>query len=322
METVYVGIDISKASFDVALPQAAGFRHLTLSNAEAGFAQLLAVSGELLKTGTCVYVMEASGPYYLRLASFLHAKGVGVSVVNPLSVRRFCQMRLTRAKTDKKDAVLIACYGQSEHPALWQPEPAFIDELRQLQMVAHGLEKTRQQHRRQLEALEQASCQSQQAVSSLKQVVEGVAKELVLLEARMQQLAATHCASQQRLLESVPGLGKKSSLLLLTLTSGFTRFASAKQVIAYLGLSPRIYESGTSVKGKGRICKMGMARARAMLFMCSWSAIRCNKACRELYLRLRQKGKAHRLALIAVVNKLIRQAFAVVTKGQMYTECV
>jgi transposase len=315
METVYVGIDISKATFDAALPQATGFGHLKLSNDQAGFEQLLAAA-----VSPCVFVMEASGPYYLRLAGFLHGRGSAVSVVNPLSVRRFCQMRLARAKTDKKDAVLIAQYAAVERPGLWQPEAGFIQELRQLQMASHGLEKTRQQHRRQLEALGQATCQSRHAAGSLERIVAAVEEEMALLDARMQQLAGEHCREQQRLLESVPGLGRKSSLLLIALTSGFTRFASAKQLIAYLGLSPRVYESGTSVKGKGRICKMGMARARAVLYVCSWSAVRCNKACRELYQRLREKGKAHRLALIAVVNKLIRQAFAVATKGQYYME--
>jgi transposase len=315
METVYVGIDISKATFDVAIPGERGLRHLKLANDPLGFRQLLAACGD-----GCVYVMEASGPYYLRLAGFLHEQGLAVSVVNPLSVRRFCQMRLARAKTDRKDAALIAQYGQSEHPALWRPEPAFVQELRQLQMAAQALEKTRQQHRRQLEALEQAPRRSRQAVGSLGRMARRAEKELALLEARMQQLAREHCPEQQLLLESVPGLGKKSSLLLLVLTSGFTRFASAKQLVAFLGLSPRVYESGTSVKGKARICKMGAARARATLYMCAWSAIRYNKACRELYERLRQRGKAHRLALIAVVGKLVRQAFAVVTKGEMYME--
>lgn len=316
METVYVGIDISKATFDVALPDGAGFKHLQLANDEAGFGGLLSACGPW----QCTFVMEASGPYYLRLAAFLHGKGCRVSVVNPLSVRRFCQMRLTRAKTDKKDAVMIARYGQAAGPALWQPEPGFVQELRQLQMSAHALEKTRQQHLRQAEALGQAPFQSRQALSGLQQVLAVVDTEKALLDHRLQQLAREHWGEQQRLVESVPGLGQKSSLLLLVLTAGFTRFAHAKQLIAYLGLSPRVYESGTSVKGKARICKMGMARARAVLYMCSWSAIRCNKACRELYQRLRQKGKAHRLALVAVVNKLLRQAFAVATKKEMYRE--
>jgi len=119
---------------------------------------------------------------------------------------------------------------------------------------------------------------------------------------------------------SIPGLGRKSALLLVVITGGFTRFAHYKQLVSYLGLSPRIYESGTSIKGRARICKMGMSRVRAVLYVCSWSAIKANKACRELYERLLAKGKAKRLALIAVVNKLLRQAFAVATKKEFYLE--
>jgi len=77
-------------------------------------------------------VMEASVPYYLPLAMFLHEQGIKVSVVNPLVIRRFAQMRLSRAKTDKKDAQLIAAYGIKERPALWQPEPEHIMHLRQM----------------------------------------------------------------------------------------------------------------------------------------------------------------------------------------------
>jgi len=145
----YVGIDISKDSFDVALPHGEKYRHLKLANNLQGFAKLV----EAVQGLQACCVMEASGPYYLQLATYLHAKGIEVSVVNPLSIRRFCQMRLTRAKTDKKDAVMIARYGLCEQPQRWQPEAAHLFELRQLQMVTQGMEKTLHQYRRQLEAL-------------------------------------------------------------------------------------------------------------------------------------------------------------------------
>ncbi|WP_460920845.1 IS110 family transposase, partial [Pontibacter brevis] len=144
-QLAYVGIDISKDFFDAALPAAGKHRHLRLSNDRAGFEQLLL---QIREAPACC-VMEASGPYYLRLASFLCERGVSVSVVNPLSVRRFCQMRLTRAKTDKKDAVMIAQYAKAERPAAWEPEAAHVLELRQLQTVAEGLQKTLHQHARQ-----------------------------------------------------------------------------------------------------------------------------------------------------------------------------
>lgn len=312
----FVGIDISKSFFDVALPDEGKYRHLHLANTPAGFSKLLAAIKQL--AAHCI--MEASGPYYLRLAGYLYEQGVRVSVVNPLSIRRFCQMRLTRAKTDKKDAVMIAEYGKTEQPGLWQPEALHLQELRQLQMVADSLQKSLHQHQRQLEALQQAPQVSRQARQSLLKMVAQANKELVQVHQQMQSLIQQHHGQLYQQVCSIPGLGKKSSLLLLVVTGGFTKFAHYKQLISYLGLSPRIYESGTSVKAHSRICKMGMSQIRAVLYVCSWSAIKCNKACRELYERLLARGKAKRLALVAVVNKLVRQAFAVATMGQVYLE--
>lgn len=317
MKKAYVGIDISKDFFDVALPAEEGkYRHLQLSNDKAGFKKLL----RELKGMEAICVMEASGPYYLRLACFLYEQGIAVSVVNPLSIRRFCQMRLARAKTDKKDALMISAYGKSEAPPLWEPEAAYLQELKQLEMVAQGLQKSLHQHQRQLEALQQAPQVSRQAKQSLEKVMEQAQKELEKVEEQMQLLIEQHHHKLYQQLNSIPGLGKKSSLLLLVLTGGFTRFAHYKQLISYVGLSPRIYESGTSVRGKSRICKMGMSRIRAVLYVCSWSAIKCNKACRELYERLLARGKAKKLALVAVANKLLKQAFAIATKQEYYME--
>ena len=108
------------------------------------------------------------------------------------------------------------------------------------------------------------------------------------------------------------------TIMLIVLSGGFKKFANYKQLSAYIGLCPRIYESGTSVRGKARICKMGMSRIRATLYVCAWSAKKWNKACRELNERLVAAGKSKRLALIAVCNKLIKQVFAIATNNVFY----
>ena len=102
---VAVGIDISKDSFDVAIPlvNGKGYAHFKFSNTVAGFKKF---SQQLAPVSHCV--MEASGVYYLPLAIYLHGQGMRVSVVNPLTIKHFAQMRLMRAKTDKKDAAIIA----------------------------------------------------------------------------------------------------------------------------------------------------------------------------------------------------------------------
>ena len=318
MEKIYVGIDISKESFDVAIPKKEKYTHLKLDNNGKGFEQLLK---ELkAEKEQLVFVMEASGPYYLCLATYLHQQGLAVSVVNPLVIRRFCQMRLTRAKTDKKDARMISAYGKAEQPVLWEPEAAHVQELRQLHMVENGLQKSLHRHQRQLEALAAGGKVFRQVKQSLEKVVGQLKKEIAKLEKQMQALLQQHYQQESKLLRSIPGIDPKGSLLLLLVTGGFTRFKNYKRLISYVGLSPRIFESGSSVKGKGHICKMGMGKIRKTLYVCSWSAIGCNKACKDLYERLVAKGKSGRTALIAVANKLIKQAFAVVTKQQLYTE--
>ena len=85
-----------------------------------------------------------------------------------------------------------------------------------------------------------------------------------------------------------------------------------------MGISPRIFESGSSIRGKTKVCKMGMSRIRALLYVCAWSAKRCNKACKDLYDRLLKKGKAKKQALIAVANKLLKQAFAIAINNEKY----
>ena len=121
-------------------------------------------------------------------------------------------------------------------------------------------------------------------------------------------------------LESISGIGKKTAIMLTTVSGGFSRFSNHRQLSSYMGLCPRIFESGTSVKGRAKICKLGMSRARGILYVCAWSAKRYNKACHNLYERLVAKGKAKKLALIAVVNKLLKQAFAIATKHTVYNE--
>jgi transposase len=309
----FIGIDISKKHLDVALPaQKATNRY---SNDRAGFTALVK---QLPEESCCV--MEATGPYYLRLATYLHEQGLAVSVVNPLVIRRFAQMRLLRTKTDQVDAKLISAYGALEKPTLWKPATVFISELQQEASVLQGLIKQRTAVENQLEALEQMPHVSQEALRTLDTLLETLNQQIERLEKSLAEKAQEQAGEQLENMVSIPGIGQKTAIQLLIITHGFTRFENCKQLCSYIGLSPRIYESGTSVKGKARISKLGMSRIRAMLYVCAWSAARCNLACRQLYQRLMAKGKAKKLALVAVANKLLKQAFAIATSNRKYTE--
>ena len=121
-------------------------------------------------------------------------------------------------------------------------------------------------------------------------------------------------------LKTIPGIGPKTAIMLVVLTGGFERFTSASELCSYAGLTPVIRQSGSSVKGRPRISKIGNQKLRNLLFMCSFNACKYNKACRDLYERIVAKGKSKKLALIAVCNKLLKQAFAIAKSGLIYDD--
>ncbi len=309
-----IGIDISKDTFDVSFLAADGtHRWQQFINTTTGFKGLCK---QLTSDDRCV--MEASGPYYLRLASYLHAHGMRVSVINPLVIRRFCQMRLSRAKTDRKDALMIARYGSSEQPTAWHPESETLQSLRQLEMALEGLQRCLSVMTNQLHALEQLPLADKGVVKSLKQTKAQLEKQYHRLETEQLQLVKQHYASNYQRLVSIPGIGPKTATALLVATHNFERFDTHKKLLAYLGLAPRLFQSGTSVNGKGRICKMGQGYVRKLLYVCAWSARTANVYCKILSERLAAKGKPQRVINIAIAAKLVRQAFAVVTKNKNF----
>lgn len=315
-KTKFIGIDISKDYFDVAIEnEKGGYSWHRFSNDAKGFAKM-----KKLLSSVSWCVMEASGPYYLRLATFLQTQSVKVSVVNPLVIRRFCQMKLMRAKTDKKDAIMIAEYGRINQPEEWMGEEPYVLELKQLQAYLDQLNKQRTSFVRQQQAFSQSTVRNKKVHLGIKKQIRRLENEISGVESEMLQIIQQYHGEMFKHLQTIPGLGKKTSLMLIVLTGAFTKFDNHKQLSSYFGLSPRIFESGKSIKGRARICKMGMSKIRGMLYMCACTAKSCNKACKDLYDRLVAKGKSGKLALIAVANKIIKQAFAIAKNQTVYNE--
>jgi len=303
----YTGIDLSKETFDASITTDEGVITKKFHNNEQGFGQLL----KLLPTHAQV-VMEASGAYYYRLAFFLHQHQVRVSVVNPLVIRRFCQMRLVRTKTDKKDAAMIREYGISQQPQVWQPDAPMISKLKQLNAALDLLEKhLTAATNNQLEAFKEMPDADGYMLQQLEQAIDQNKQVRDKLEAEMEKVVQVHYQPCYQALRSIPGIGPKSAAMLIAITANFTKFTDYRQLVAFVGLNPSIFESGTSVKGKGHISKIGTARLRKLLYLCAWSAKRFNAQCQEMYQRLKAKAKPEKVIKVAIANKLLRQAFAI-----------
>lgn len=312
----YVGIDIAKATFTVAIPQQQGsYQDHILTNDQQGFTHLLALLPPL---GQCI--MEASGPYYLPLATYLHRQGQPLSVINPLVIRRFSQMRLRRAKTDKADARLLSAFGANQTPVCWQPPATLMSQVAQLQTLLEQYIKQRTALQNQQESFRASGVPNPGLVASLEKSLAHLQEQIKDLETQLDSLAKSHHADLYANLQSIPGIGRKTALCLLVITRGFSRFDSAKELASFVGLAPRVFESGTSVKGKGHICKLGNSRIRQLLYMASMQAKKANAACKSLYERLVAGGKPKLVALIAVAHKLVRQCFAVASKGVKFDQ--
>lgn len=293
--------------------------HKVYANNKKGFKAFRARIGQL---EIPTVVMEASGPYYLNLAGYLHSHDIGVTVVNPLKIKRFGQMKFYRAKTDKKDSSMIMEYGESELKSLtqWQPEGKGVQALKQLRTTVELLQKQLNQSKNQLEAFKSSGLLDKGVEKSLEKVTKTIEKAIKDTEAQMLDVCKTYYQESLTLLTSIPSIGNKTAMMLIAITDNFQRFSHYKQLIAYVGLAPRVYQSGTSVNGKGHICKMGKSQIRKLLYMCSWTAKFCNKTCREMYERLKGKGKPERVIKVAIANKLLKQVFAVATSKQKYIE--
>ena len=310
-----IGIDISKQTFDVSFLKKDKWEHQVFKNQAKGFDNFKKLVGQ-----NDWIVMEASGPYYVQLASYLNAFGYKVCVLNPLIIRRYSQTRLYRAKTDKKDARTIAEYGAQYDLKEWSPDSKTSTEIKQLYTALELLKKQRHQTKRQLESFQATGLLTSSLKRELKQVDVLLQRRIDKFEIQIEKIGNIAYKETIERLKTIPGVGIKTAIMMSVITDNFTKFESHKQLTAFVGFSPRLYQSGTSVKGKGHICKMGKPQIRKLLYLCSWSAKRVNGSCIEMYDRLKEKGKPERVIKVALANKLIKQIFSIAKNKQCYNE--
>ena len=308
----YFGIDISHLVFDVTDSDG---NYYQFKNSLIGFKKFM----KLLDFNShCV--MEATGYYHYQLAYYLQENSVVLSVENPLSVKRFIQMKLSKIKTDKSDSKLICEYAKQVDLKLWQGNSKHQLECLQMTRLLSVYTKQSTMLKNKLHGEAVLGQPSKLVVTSLKRSLRQLKKEIDTIEETLLLLVNEVHKDVLTRLKSIPGIGKKTSLMLVVLTDGFDRFKSGSELCSYAGLTPIIRQSGSSVNGRARISKIGNQKLRNLLFMCSFNACKYNKACKAIYDRIVAKGKSKKLALIAVCNKLLKQAFAIAKSGLIYDD--
>lgn len=311
--TIHIlGIDISKATFDVALLSGGGLRVAEFSNDPSGYAKL----ERWLKRHKARPVhacLEATGRYGEDLALQLHERGHQVSVVNPLRIKKYAASKLQRNKTDREDAKVIADFCATQNPALWTPPPA---ELRELQALVRRLAGLIEDHTREINRLKSGR-HSDCVQGSIEDHLAYLKRQQAELKTAIQDHVGRHPAlrRQAKLLESIPGIGARTAARLLGEMPDVSQFNSASQLSAYAGLSPREDRSGTSLRKRGRLVKTGKRELRTALYMPALAALRFNPIVQALAARLAARGK-HKMVIVgAAMRKLLHLAYGVLKTG-------
>jgi transposase len=317
----FVGIDIAANSatmawVDPASPQPTPA--LTISQDEQGWAQLeQALARGTISPRETLVVMEATGSYWISLATHLHERGFRVSVINPAQAHYFAKSLLQRSKSDAIDAQVLARLAGLLQPKAWTPPPAIYEELQQRLGHRQSLLGIRQQLRNQLHALERKPQVVQSVRASLQELIEATGKQIEQLEGELGEALRQEKAWQEaaQRLQSIPGVGLLTAAWLVSSTLNFSLCASAEAAVAYAGLAPIERRSGSSVRGRASIGHAGHSRLRGALYLATLSATRFNPLIRSFYQRLRAGGKPMKVARCAAARKLLCIAWAVVRKG-------
>lgn len=312
MSDSVLGIDIGKQKFDVALLVNGKTKTKAVKNSKEGFATLSAWL-EKHDAGRVHACMEATGSYGDELALHLHDAGHTVSIVNPARIKGFAQSELIRTKNDTVDAGVIARFCLAMQPEPWTPLPPATRELQAVVRRIDALINMRTQESNRLDV-------------SHSHVEPSIKEHLAYLDSEIKKLKAQirseinndpDLKGKKDLLISIPGISDATVAVILA-ELDFAKFDSVKQVVAFIGLAPKETLSGSSVKGKPRICKIGNARLRKSFYMPALVATRFNPIVANFYRRLKESGKNGKVAVCAAMRKLVHIIYGVLKTGKPF----
>jgi transposase len=341
---LFVGVDIAYQTFTAAslLPGTKTKREQKpFEQTVQGFERF---QHQLLKSesdpSAILVVMEATGSYWVALATTLHQAGFAVSVINPAQAHFFAKAQLKRAKNDALDAEILAELAQALLPACWTPPPQIYHELLQRLAQRASLLELRTQVNNQLHALSVSPVVVASVRERLVSLIETFNLHIAQLDTELLNLVrikgntlqeqrgsdensdADGIASKWKmsigLLLTIPGIGLLTACWLVVTTLDFTVCETAEAAAHFVGLAPVIRTSGTSVRSRAQIGRCGHARARSQLYLATLTAARFNPIIKTFYDRLREAGKPMKVARCACARKLLHIAFAVVTHQQPF----
>jgi transposase len=321
--TTFAGIDISAKKAHVALITSDGEVHkpFVIAQTPAGMDHLkqtlLSVESA---PGQTLVVMEVTGVYWMKLATYLYESGFSVSVINPAQAHDFASAFLHRNKTDAIDAKILAELALKVQPDCWKPSSETYELVYQRLTQRDDLLQMLQQTRNRLHALIHRPFVVASVQQHFEQLIAFLQAQIDDLDRELKQALSQDDQWNQsaQLLLSIKGFGPVVTTWLLTATDNFSACERPEQIVSYAGLAPRKKDSGSSIRSRPFIGFAPHPRLRQALYMASLSAVQHNPAIKSFYQRLLDKGKPKKVALCACARKLVHIAWAVIAKQQLF----
>ena len=324
-----VGIDVSKATIDVAILnilQPEAIHHNKFSNNEAGvndlFNWLMNISG--FDERQTIFCMEATGLYCYTLTDQLHQKGIPVWIENSVQIKR--TMGIVRGKDDKTDAIRIAKYAARniDRIRLWKPIREVVEKIKHLATLRERLVQTQKKLLTPIEELKTAGRPDMARLleKSISKSVHALDKDLKKIETDILSLINKDESLRKLylLITSVIGIGFVTAVNLIIHTNEFTALRDSRKLACYCGVAPFPYQSGTSIKGKTKVHSMANKKLKANLHMGALTAIKLDYDLKLYYERKVAEGKNKMSALNAVKCKMLARVVAVVNKQAPYVK--
>ena len=304
----FVGIDVAKNTLDLRLEPVGECLHVAYD--DPGIAE---IRKRLLALAPTLIVMEATGGLETRLACELTACGLPVAVINPRQARDFAKATGQLAKTDRVDATVLAHFARAIRPAvrvLKDADTRDLDDLvtRRRQLIAMRVQET----------LRLGTAESKALQKNLKKHITWLDKQIADLDGDLtKRLRASDVwRAKDDLLQSIPGVGKVSTVTLLAKCLELGQL-NRREIAKLSGVAPLANDSGKH-RGK-RFVWGGRADVRAVLYMAAVSAIRCNPAIKAFANRLKQAGKPAKVVIVACMRKLLTIMNAMVKNTAPWT---
>ncbi|WP_312778687.1 IS110 family transposase [Pseudescherichia sp.] len=313
-ELHYIGIDVSKAKLDVDVLRPDGrHRSKKFANTPKGHDELVRWlnSHQAAPAHIC---MEATSTYMEDAAAHLSDAGFTVSVINPALGKAFAQSEGLRSKTDAADARMLAEFCRQKRPAVWKAPHPVERALRALVLRHQSLTDM---HTQELNRQDTARDVQRPSIDAHLLWLEA---ELKRLEKQIKDLTDDDpdMKHRRKLLNSIPGIGERTSAVLLAYIGLKERFGQARQFAAFAGLTPRQHESGSSVRGASRMSKAGHVSLRRALYMPAIVALYKTAWGRVFRQRLEKSGKKAKLIIGAMMRKLAQVAYGVLKSGEPF----